>query len=83
MTTNMINPNMIRLEMNGGKFMPPPCEQHRSYLAQEVPSEPGYGGFLLSNDAPDLSNPGYSFDTRVSSVEEVPEPTKNSSFSYK
>ena len=45
-------------------------EQHRSYSAQEEPSEPGYGGFLLSNDAPDLSNPGYSFDTRVSSVED-------------
>ena len=66
----MINPNMIRLEMNGGRFMTPSCEQHRSNLAQEEPSEPGYGTFLLSNDAPDFSSPGYSIDTRVSSVED-------------
>ena len=46
-TTNRINPNMIRLEMNGGKFMTPSCEQHRSYSAQKEPSKPGYGSFCL------------------------------------
>ena len=51
---------------------PPPVvlSQDDGQTSQEGPSEPSHGTFLLSNDAPDLSNPGYSIDMNVSSVED-------------
>merc|ERR1719231_390820 len=46
---------------------PPPVVllQDDGQTSQEEPSEPSYGTFLLSNDAPDLNNPGYCIDTRA------------------
>ena len=51
---------------------PPPVvlSQDDGQTSQEEPSEPSYGTFLLLNDAPDLSNPGYCIDTRAPSVED-------------